>query len=272
MNLQQSASALLQWVVPQLQAASSAMGDANVACYYSGFLSKPPQNADLGICEADLLGFHDAYAGMPTDKPLILILHTLGGDADAVDMIVEYTHNRFNQVIAVVPHTAMSGGTAIALSCDEIYLSQTGMLGPIDPQMRLRSGPATYRYVAANHVVRLLGRTPLSDPEEYNLFHRARRTSENSIRHTESALARKNKPLYEIHRILNRFHISAAMHSQPIYLKDIQDIALKVNELEKMPALNISAQSAIGYLESITRNTNITRVIISHKRALRVFP
>jgi ClpP class serine protease len=38
-------------------------------------------------------------------------------------------------VTAVVPHYAMSGGTLIALACDEILLDDHSVLGPVDPQL-----------------------------------------------------------------------------------------------------------------------------------------
>src|SRR5207237_1424898 len=39
------------------------------------------------------------------------------------------------KVTVFVPHYAMSGGTLIALSADEIVMSKHAVLGPIDPQL-----------------------------------------------------------------------------------------------------------------------------------------
>jgi ClpP class serine protease len=39
------------------------------------------------------------------------------------------------KVTVIVPHYAMSGGTLIAPSADEIVMSKHAVLGPIDPQL-----------------------------------------------------------------------------------------------------------------------------------------
>jgi ClpP class serine protease len=68
-------------------------------------------------------------------EPFDLILHTPGGSVFASQLISSIIHTYPSQVRAVVPMYSMSGGTLLALSCDEILLSDTACLGPVDPQL-----------------------------------------------------------------------------------------------------------------------------------------
>ena len=70
----------------------------------------------------------------PTDNGLVLMLHTPGGDPNAVESIVEYLHSKFARIDVIVPYLAMSGGAMISLASDLLVLGRQSQLGPIDPQ------------------------------------------------------------------------------------------------------------------------------------------
>jgi ClpP class serine protease len=69
------------------------------------------------------------------DLPLDIILHTPGGLVLAALQIAWAIREHKGKVTVFVPHYAMSGGTLIALSADEIVMSKHAVLGPIDPQL-----------------------------------------------------------------------------------------------------------------------------------------
>jgi ClpP class serine protease len=69
------------------------------------------------------------------DLPLDIILHTPGGLVLAALQIAWAIREHRGKVTVFVPHYAMSGGTLIALSADEIVMSKHAVLGPIDPQL-----------------------------------------------------------------------------------------------------------------------------------------
>ncbi len=81
-------------------------------------------------------------------RELDLIIHSPGGSAEAAESIVEYLRQRFEHIRVIVPVSAMSAATMIALSADEIVMGQHSQLGPIDPQFIIstpegaRSAPA----------------------------------------------------------------------------------------------------------------------------------
>ena len=71
----------------------------------------------------------------PKDMPIDLIIHTPGGLALAATQIANALLKHEAPVRVIIPHFAMSGGTLIALSADEIIMDPNAVLGPVDPQI-----------------------------------------------------------------------------------------------------------------------------------------
>lgn len=68
-------------------------------------------------------------------KDFDLILHTPGGSI-FFTLLVSILLREYNgKIRAIIPSYAMSGGSLLALSCDELYMSPTSSIGPIDPQL-----------------------------------------------------------------------------------------------------------------------------------------
>lgn len=67
--------------------------------------------------------------------PIDMILHTPGGLVLAAELIATALCRHPAKVTIFVPHYAMSGGTLIALSADEIVMDENAVLGPVDPQI-----------------------------------------------------------------------------------------------------------------------------------------
>ena len=71
----------------------------------------------------------------PPEQPIDLILHTPGGLVLAAEQIAHSLIERKGKVTVFVPHYAMSGGTLLALTADEIVMDPNAVLGPVDPQI-----------------------------------------------------------------------------------------------------------------------------------------
>ncbi|WP_217425489.1 hypothetical protein [Magnetospirillum sp. SS-4] len=83
----------------------------------------------------------EKIAGRREKKNAIAIfLTTPGGQAEAVEKLVEVVRNHFKLVYFVVPVAAMSAGTIFCMSGDKIYMDYSSSLGPIDPQVPDREG------------------------------------------------------------------------------------------------------------------------------------
>jgi len=77
-----------------------------------------------------------------------LYIETPGGSGEAAEEIVTFLHNKFDLVDFVIAGEAKSAGTLMAMSADEIYMTDSGSLGPIDAQVRIgRSVSSAFDYV-----------------------------------------------------------------------------------------------------------------------------
>jgi hypothetical protein len=64
-----------------------------------------------------------------------VLIHSPGGSPDATERIVNILRNRFKEVHFLIPHSAYSAATMLALSGDSVTLHPSATLGPIDPQL-----------------------------------------------------------------------------------------------------------------------------------------
>jgi ClpP class serine protease len=69
------------------------------------------------------------------DTPIDFVIHTPGGLVLAAEQIAAALAAHPAPVTVYVPHYAMSGGTLIALAADQIVMSPSAVLGPVDPQL-----------------------------------------------------------------------------------------------------------------------------------------
>lgn len=78
----------------------------------------------------------NTYGG---DK-LYVILTTSGGSAESVERMVNIFRYNYKEVNFIVPDYAYSAGTILCMSGDNIYMSYSSVLGPIDPQVQNKEG------------------------------------------------------------------------------------------------------------------------------------
>jgi ClpP class serine protease len=71
----------------------------------------------------------------PDGQPIDLVLHTPGGLVLAAEQIAHALVLHKGKVTVFVPHYAMSGGTLIALTADQVVMDPNAVLGPVDPQI-----------------------------------------------------------------------------------------------------------------------------------------
>lgn len=108
----------------------------NVISYYSGWLNPGrPDGLPVSIDDSDTAGFMSAFHGLDRELGLDLLLHTPGGDVAATEALIKYLRSMSPEFRVFVPQLAMSGGTMIALSANEVVMGKHSSLGPIDPQL-----------------------------------------------------------------------------------------------------------------------------------------
>ena len=112
----------------------------NVILYASGWQQKPnvPSTSEISITDEDIQALMEVCYGLE-NKNLDLILHSPGGSLEATEAIVSYLRSRFSHIRVIVPEVAMSAATMLACAADEIILGEHSFLGPIDPQLLIRT-------------------------------------------------------------------------------------------------------------------------------------
>ena len=93
--------------------------------------------SEEGISRDDILGFADLLHNVVSDQQLDLLLHTGGGDIDATEKIIKMVRAVAGnaEFRIVVPDMAKSAGTLMTFGADQVLMSDTSELGPIDPQI-----------------------------------------------------------------------------------------------------------------------------------------
>jgi hypothetical protein len=93
-------------------------------------------NDDGHMVKSDADNIYNAVTAFPEKKPILLVLHSTGGEIASAYLIGklcrEYSDNKF---VVVVPRQAKSAATLICCAADEIHMGSMSELGPIDPQI-----------------------------------------------------------------------------------------------------------------------------------------
>lgn len=103
--------------------------------YATKFIEVDIPNTPNTIDLADVEGFTDLAHSIDSGDSVDILLHSPGGRPDATERIVNILRNRFKQIDFLIPHSAYSAATMLALSGDSITLHPSATLGPIDPQL-----------------------------------------------------------------------------------------------------------------------------------------
>ena len=90
-----------------------------------------------GVDATDVAPFQDLLSDCNKGDEIDLLLQTSGGDIDSAEKMVSMLRNRANGFRLIVTERAKSAGTLMAMAADEIVMSATSELGPIDPQITL---------------------------------------------------------------------------------------------------------------------------------------
>ncbi len=102
---------------------------------------------DISLVMDDYHIIHEMLRQIESTK-IDLYLETPGGSGVAAEEIVEFLHSKFETVDFVIAGEAKSAGTLMTMSADEIYMTESGSLGPIDAQVRIgRSTVSAFDYV-----------------------------------------------------------------------------------------------------------------------------
>ncbi len=86
--------------------------------------------------QSDFYVFCDLLSNISSNK-IDVYIETPGGSGETAEEIANFLHKRFERVSFVISGEAKSAGTILALSGNEILMTERGSLGPIDAQVKI---------------------------------------------------------------------------------------------------------------------------------------
>ncbi len=217
---------------------------------------------DVALTQEDFYMVADMLSSLQNIPKVDIYLETPGGSGEAAEEIVEFIRGKFDYVSFVVSGEAKSAGTIMVLSADDILMTETGSLGPIDAQVRIgRSTISAYdymewveeKYKEANKQGRLnpFDATMVAqiNPGELKGVGHALRFAEDLVgkwlkkykfKHWNVTETRKipvteemkDKKAQEIARKLTD-HSKWRSHGRSIKIKDLEEIGLRITQIEK---------------------------------------
>jgi len=115
---------------------------------YAADFNKGRRGIDVSLLQDDFYTIQDILR--ESDKKQIdFYIETPGGSGEAAEEIAEFLRKKFDEVNFVIAGEAKSAGTILVLSGDNIYMCETGSLGPIDAQIKIgRSVVSAHDYKA----------------------------------------------------------------------------------------------------------------------------
>ncbi len=248
----------------------------------------PPQILSLDRSDADVI--YDLLCDKNDVKHLDLYVETKGGNAEAVEEIVRFLRSKFETVNFVIAGEAKSAGTILVLSGDEIWMSETGSLGPIDAQMFIGRSPiSAHDYIEwVNQKREEAQRDGKLNPFDATMVaqitpgelvgvHNAYNYAKDLVKEWLPKYKFKNwtvtktrgipvtndmrdKKAVDIANELCN-HTRWRSHGRPIKIEDLEKIGLEINRLENNPELAIIVQ----------RIRIVTRLLFSNSTHYKLF-
>jgi len=87
---------------------------------------------------------------------LDILVESSGGDALVPWRVISLIREKFERVSALIPYSAFSAATLLALGCNEIIMGKYGCLGPIDPQISVRKKDGSTHQFAYQDIISYL--------------------------------------------------------------------------------------------------------------------
>ncbi len=176
-------------------------------------------------------------------KEIDLLVLSNGGDPIVSWRIITLLREKFNKISILIPYTAYSAATLLALGGDEIIMHPYGNLGPIDPQINITTpqGQKTVGYEDIIKYIDFVKGIGITDQEliqksfeklstEINptVIGFAKRSSQLGLSMGEKLLATHMKDKNKTKIISETLNSKFYHHGYPLSRKEAKDIGLPI--------------------------------------------
>lgn len=201
-------------------------------------------------------------------KRVTLILNSLGGSLEAAIKIVNVINNYADNFDVIVPLSAKSAATLIALSASQLYMTNISELGPVDPIVQSPSNPNVQVPAKAirdfikkygeeiDSTSQNVGYQILRDKMKAELNPYLLGNYEGALNfarsEVENALNKKINNQDQLRRAVDLFFQPDKSHAYPIMLEDLQKFNLVKHVTE--PQLRSIKTLASGYSRFMQMN------------------
>ena len=160
--------------------------------------------------------------------PIDIVLHTPGGLVLAAEQIACALSRHPAKITVFVPHYAMSGGTLVAMSADEIVMDPNGVLGPVDPQLQMPQGGG---YVPAVSVLAALEvGNPNRDDQTLMMADMARKAIQQVHNAVFGLLRNNGMEEGQAKALAEKLSSGCWTHDYPISAGEAREMGLPVSE------------------------------------------
>lgn len=215
----------------------------------------------ISLSMSDYQTIHEMLRHIDSDK-IDIYIETPGGSGEAAEEIVKFLHEKFESVDFIIAGEAKSAGTLMAMSADDIYMTDSGSLGPIDAQVKIgRSVVSAFDYVQwmnnkrdeaeRNKQLNPVDATMIAQitPGEFEwVFHaqqfvvdklrewlpkyKFKHWDKTEVRKIPVTVEMKSKKAEEIAQKMID-HSNWRSHGRSLKIKDLEDIGLRIKKIEE---------------------------------------
>lgn len=270
-------------------------------CYVSNIVNAEVDQKEIDF--SDDLPFKEMITTAPIHKEIDVLLVTPGGITQQVPQFVNALRSKYETVNFILPYMCMSAGTLFVLSGNSIWMDQRSFIGPIDPQVKGKSG----EWVPAQSILKILeiiheegdkqlktgGQVPwhyvrLLDGMDHRQIGNAFTSSEYVVKMASEFLFKykfrdwnnhlktgavvssveKKARAEEIASLLGK-NDHWKSHSHGIDRKTVKEVLkIKIEDIESIPNLEKSVRQLWALLYYLLERSNIRKIFISSNYTL----
>lgn len=124
------------------------------------YVTSQRPNATAHMAADVISGFIEQLQSLPSGTESIdLLLESMGGDGLVAWRIMSILRAKVKKINIIIPYSAFSAATMLALGGDEIVMGKYGCLGPIDPQITVIKKDGTQQLFAYEDIISFLNFT-----------------------------------------------------------------------------------------------------------------